>query len=334
MQLINELYPDAVFSFSEKPSAGADGVYSVSLRINDADFVGSGGNKKIARLNAAIEAVNAFKRDGTLERRLAEKQLHKMVKPKWQKPQRAAFLQKDEMWARQPKGPMTQPRDAVVRLKEMFGNVNYEVTSKSPTTDADGNPATRYFVLAMVLGQTFWGEGLTEEKAQLEASEAAMSSLGLWTEEDEDAKKEAGRLEAEQRRWTSMLYGKSRSKQRSKASRDWRSQGKSWVSGGKLESLPLILPGMMNNSGAYRDFDGRHAGSWYGEDAICGVGTQTQGEFHRGAENDFEIYPESYDTTYLNNYKAYQKGQAGSDQDFYHDNGNFSGNDIGLYKQW
>jgi len=364
LQMINELYPTVTYTFGENTTVKSSQKYSAYIKIEDTNFEGKGGNKKVARLNAAIQAVAFLKSNGLLEQRISERRQHKTVKPKYQKPQRPAFLKSNGKPFGHLKLTEEKPRDSVQKLKEKFPRVDYQVVSESMTENSDGEAVMTFTVSAWVQDKTFTGDGTSKQHARLAAAEAALRGLGLWTEEDETLKQEAKRLETEKSRFARMLYGANRARGSGGGSQDWRSQGKSWVSGGVLAPNPLILP-ESRDSGSGGNFDDSRDGSQYsgtggygfnmgGLQNEYGVGLQNMGpqnEYGTGPVNNYGFGPSNgFGMGPQNNYgvrapggsimgeqSGYGMGQSADYGGGYNDfgnGGNFCQNPCGSYNGW
>lgn len=291
--MINELYPTVAYIFGENVAEKSSEKYSAYIKIEDINFEGKGSNKKVARLNAAVEAITFLKNKGLLEQRISERRRHKVVKPKWQKPQRAAFLKSNGRPFRPPKPTEEKPNDAVQKLKEKFAKVDYQVVSESTTENREGEAVMKFTVSATVMDKTFTGDGTSKQNARLEAAEAALRGLGMWTGEDETLKQEAKCHKMEEARFARMLYGRNRMKASGGGSRDWRSQGKSWVSGGVLAPIPLIMPDSKDSRSCGK-FEDSQDGSQHSGAGRSGhnMGGQ-QIEFGMGPPNGYNMGPKN-----------------------------------------
>lgn len=312
LQMINELYPNVTYTFVENIAVKSSEKYSAHIKIEDTNFEGKGSNKKLARLNAAVEAIKFLKNKGFLEQRISERRRHKAVKPKWQKPQRAAFLKSNGRPFRPPNLTEEKPNDAVQKLKETFAKVDYQVVSESTTENSEGEAVLKFTVSATVMDKTYTGDGTSKQNARLEAAEAALRGLGLWTEEDETLKQETKRHEMEEARFARMLYGRNRMKVSGAGSRDWRSQGKSWVSGGVLAPIPLILPDS-KDSRICGNFEDSQDGSQHSGAGRSGrnMGGQ-QNEFGMGPLNGYNMGPQNeYGMGLPNGYNMRPQNECG-----------------------
>lgn len=359
LQIINELYSTVSYTFVVNPTEKSSEKCSAYIKIEDTDFEGKGSNKKVARLNAAIKAITFLKDSGILDQRIAEKRQQKAGKPKWRGPVRQAFLKSNGRPFGPPKPAEEKPKDAVQKLKEKFARVDYQVVKESTTQNSEGEAVLKFTVSATVMDKTFTGDGTSKQQARLEAAEAALRGLDLWTEEDVTLKKEAERLEMDKTRFARMLYGTKRMKGSGGGSRDWRFQGKSWVSGGVLAPNPLILPDS-KDSGTGGNFEDSQDGSQYsGADGsgrnmgghLNGFGMGPPNGFNMGPQNEYGMGPSNgFGMGPQSNYgiqapggfgmggqSGYGMGQStnyGSGYNDFGNGGNFSENPSGSYNNW
>lgn len=173
-QQLSEYFPDAKFTFPdtfEKPDIADFFVCSIS--VEGTTYEGSGTSKKDAKNDAAASVLNDLERKGILRQKDLE-----MENKKQEKEEKKRAKDGTE---RKP----TVYKSAVAKLNDNFQNIEYKFLSETPLKNTR---ITAFTVAVSIKGRHYVGVGKNKRMAKLDAAEKVLRALGMWTEQDEQAK--------------------------------------------------------------------------------------------------------------------------------------------------
>lgn len=275
-QQLSEYFPDAKFNFPntfEKPDIADFFVCSIS--VEGTTYEGSGTSKRDAKNDAAASVLNDLERKGILKQKELEMENRKQEREEKKKAKDGTERK------------ATAYKSAVAKLNDNFQNIEYKFLSEAPLKNMR---ITAFTVAVSIKGRHYVGVGKNKRMAKLDAAEKVLRDLGMWTEQDEQAKERVKTeeddldiVESNQGSWNS--------------GQDQQCWGSGW--GGQALNW---------NSGAnqYMGYDNNvswgYSGGYYGREGVWGqMGVNQGGHFETIQPMMKEIMGSMFENAFGNN---------------------------------
>ncbi|KAI0215349.1 hypothetical protein LSAT2_032612, partial [Lamellibrachia satsuma] len=179
---LNELPCGVKYEFPpDDASSSGEVVYRCIVKVGDGVFDDAGATKKVAKLKAASVAVAALRATGMLAQLEHQQEALKSTKRKQRAQSFAGAPIISPNLGRHVRTNQSRPKNAVMKLNDKYCALQYDVVY--------GERDARASVKVTVCGKEYIGTGSTKRLAKQEAAEQALRGLGLWTAEDDRAKK-------------------------------------------------------------------------------------------------------------------------------------------------